>query len=66
MKKFAKNHLTKVIGVATTAVATVAITDPALIAATLGPKGVSWAMLLSGIATALRGVQNSSNQPPTQ
>lgn len=63
MKSFFSKHTTKTIGAVTTAVAAVAVADPALMAQTLGPKGIAWAMLLSGIATAVRGIQNTPKPP---
>lgn len=61
-----KNHGTKIIGAATTAVGVLGAVDPAVLADALGPKGTSYAAALAGILTIIRGVQNTNaqKQPP--
>lgn len=51
-------HMTKVIGYATAIAGAVAVMDPALVADTLGPNAIRWALLISGVATLARGHTN--------
>jgi len=53
------NHGTKVLGVCMTIAGAVSVADPN----TMGKYGPAIVMIAGGILTALRGFQNSSNQP---
>lgn len=57
-----RNHGTKILGYITVAAGAVAVMDAQLVAETLGPNAVRWALLISGFATALRG-HTSKLQP---
>lgn len=60
------SHGTKIIGATTAAVGVLGTVDPTVLAAALGPKGVSYATAVAGILTILRGIQNTNAQkPPT-
>lgn len=53
-----RNHGTKILGYVTIVAGSIAVMDPQLVSATLGPNTVRWALLISGVATALRGHTN--------
>ena len=49
------NHLTKILGYAQIAAGAIVVMDPQLVADTLGPNAIRWALVVSGVLTALRG-----------
>jgi len=57
-----KDHGTKILGAVTTLIGALSASEPTLLIAALGQKGVSYLMALSGILTILRGLQNTKNQ----
>lgn len=54
-----REHGTKVIGYITVAAGAIAVMDPQLVADTLGPNAVRWALVVTGVLTALRGHTNT-------
>jgi hypothetical protein len=53
-------HGTKIVGYVTVALGFIAVADPALIGDTLGGNWQKWALLISGVLTAVRGHQNTA------
>lgn len=58
MSELVRLHMTKIIGYTTAIAGAVAVMDPALVADTLGPDAIRWALLISGVATLARGHTN--------
>lgn len=54
-----RQHGTKILGYASIIAAAIAVMDQQLVTDTLGPHAVRWALLISGILTALRGHTNT-------
>lgn len=62
-----RNHGTKIIGYVTMAAGAVAVMDPRLVAETLGPHAMQWALLITGLAAVGRGHTNKvPGQVPQQ
>lgn len=57
-----KQHATKIVGYLTTAAAFLAFADPKLVEELLGAKWQRWALLVSGLLTALRGHQATATE----
>lgn len=69
MSSFFGDHGTKILGGATALANVIAATDPTVLAASIGPKGMNYVGAFLGFLTILRGLQNSTNQqqpPPTK
>jgi hypothetical protein len=64
VRRIYREHMTKVIGYATVAAGAIAVMDPALVADTLGPNAVRWALVVTGVLTALRGHTNKTQPAP--
>ncbi len=60
--QFLKDHGTKIIGYITVGLGFIAVADPALIGDTLGGNWQKWALLISGVLTAVRGHQNTATE----
>lgn len=58
--EFLSNNATKLVGYITVALGFIAVADPALIGDTLGGNWQKWALLISGILTAVRGHQSTA------
>lgn len=54
-----RNHGTKLLGYLTAIAGAVSVMDPKLVADTLGPHAMQWALLISGVATLARGHTNT-------
>lgn len=59
-----KDHGTKILGAATAATQVIQATDPTVLAAAIGPKGLNYVGAFLGIMTILRGVQNTKSLAP--
>lgn len=59
-----KDHGTKLLGAATAATQVIQATDPTVLAAAIGPKGLNYVGAFLGFMTVLRGFQNTANQQP--
>ena len=55
-----KDHGTKLLGAATAVTQVVQATDPLVLAAAIGPKGLNYLGAFLGIMTIVRGVQNTN------
>jgi len=55
-----KSHGTKILGAATAVTSVVQATDPTVLAAAVGPQGLSYLSAFLGIMTIVRGVQNTN------
>jgi hypothetical protein len=60
--QFLKDNGTKIVGYLTTAAAFFAFADPTLVADLLGGKWQRWALLISGLLTAMRGHQSTASE----
>jgi len=58
MSELLRLHATKILGYATAIAGAIAVMDPKLVADTLGPNAVRWALLISGILAIVRGHTN--------
>lgn len=57
---FFRQNGTKIIGYVTIAAGFIAVVDPALVTSLLGPNAPRWALLVSGLLTAMRGHTNTA------
>jgi hypothetical protein len=57
-----RDHGTKILGAATAATQVIQATDPTVLAAAIGPKGLNYVGAFLGIMTIIRGVQNTNAQ----
>ena len=64
MSGFFGDHGTKILGGATVLSNVITATDPAVLQAAVGPKGMNYVGAFLGFLTILRGLQNSQNQTP--
>ena len=53
-----REHLTKVLGYVAAAAGALSVMDPKLVADTLGPGAVRWALLVTGVLAVVRGHTN--------
>jgi hypothetical protein len=51
-------HATEILGYVAAAAGAVAVMDPVLVAATLGPHAAQWALLITGVLAIVRGRTN--------
>jgi hypothetical protein len=58
--EFFRQNGTKIIGYVTIAAGFIAVADPALVSSLLGPNATRWALLVSGLLTAIRGHTNTA------
>lgn len=56
------DHGTKILGGATVLANVLTATDPTVLAAAIGPKGMNYVGAFLGFLTILKGIQNSSQQ----
>lgn len=60
--KLLNDHGTKIIGYIAAIAGAIAVADKELVARTLGPDVVDWALLITGILALARGHQNTARE----